>query len=119
MRKNIPVILAALFILCGVSLNFIRAAEGKISKKAEVRTFTGIVDSVSLADPEKGVKSELSAIDTNNKKTVFLVTATTTMYNAKSAPINLDKIKKGEKVKVKFITTKEGVNEAISVRIAP
>jgi len=41
------------------------------------------------------------------------------MYGAKSAPITLEKIKKDDKVKVRYTTTKEGVYKAISVRISP
>ncbi len=118
MNNKTALVLAALLFLCGITtLNLVQKAEGKTAKKAEARTFTGRVDAVSLADPAKGTKSEVVLIDTNKKKLSFLITSITTMYGVKSVPITLDKIKKGDKVKVKYTTTKEGVNEAISVRI--
>jgi len=120
MCKKITVIFLVVFSLCGVTTQiFAQKAEGKTGKKTETKTFTGTVDSVSLADPAKGAKSEIIATDEKNKKFSFLITSTTTMYGAKSAPITLEKIKKDDKVKVRYATTKEGVYKAISVRISP
>lgn len=120
MRKSITVVLAALILLSRIStLHFTQNAEGKTTKKTETKTFVGKVNSISLANPEKGTKSEIIVINKGNKKLSFLVTSTTTMYGAKLFPITLDKIKKGDKVKVKYTTTKEGVEKAISVRVVP
>ncbi len=119
MKKAAVIFIALFFLHCVAVLNFVQKAEGKTAKKTETRTFTGKVDSVSLADPEKGTKSEIGVINKDNKKLSFLITVTTTMYGVRSVPITLDKIKKGDKVRVKYTTTKEGVDEAISVRIVP
>ncbi|MBI5057436.1 MAG: hypothetical protein HZB61_12550 [Nitrospirae bacterium] len=119
---NIKIVAAviALFVLCGINvLTFAQKAEGKTAKKNETKTFTGKVEEISLADPVKGTKSEIVVTDVKSKKVSFLVTSTTTLYGVKSAAITLDKIKKSDKVKVKYTTTKEGVNEAVSVRIVP
>lgn len=114
------IIFSALIFLFGIAtLSFIQNAEAQTTKKTKTKTFIGKVDSVSLADPQKGTKSEIVVIDESNKKLSFLVTSTTTMYGAKSVSITLDKIKKGDKVKVKYNTTNEGLNKAISVIIAP
>ena len=80
-------------------------------------TLVGKVESVSLADLAKGIKSEIVVVDGANKKTSFLIKATTTIYDAKAASMTLDKIKAGDTVKVKYQTSKEGVEEAVWVRI--
>ncbi|MBI5099341.1 MAG: hypothetical protein HZB30_08900 [Nitrospirae bacterium] len=120
MCKKITTIIFTLFLLSGITTQvFAQKAEGKTGEKTETKTFTGTVDSISLADPAKGTKSEIIVSDEKNKKLNFLIISTTTMYGAKSVPITLEKIKKGDKVKVKYATTTEGIDKAISVRIVP
>jgi hypothetical protein len=50
-------------------------------------------------------------------KMIFLVVATTTLYNAKGETIGLDKIVKGNEVNVEYKTTTEGVYEAVFVKV--
>jgi hypothetical protein len=80
-------------------------------------TIIGTVDSVTMADPAKGTKSEIVVVNTANTKMSFLVVATTTLYNAKGETIGLDKIVKGNEVNVEYETTAEGVYEAVSVKV--
>jgi len=120
MCKKTTFIFIALVFICGIALpGFTQRTESKAERKTETKTVTGTVDSVSSADPAKGTKSEIILNDDKNKKFSFLITSTTTMYGAKSVAITLEKIKKGDKVKVKYATTKEGVDKAVSVRITP
>lgn len=120
MCKKTTVILFALVFICGIAISgFTQRTDSKVERRTESKTVTGTVDSVSSADPVKGTKSEIIITDEKNKKFSFLITSTTTMYGAKSVPIILEKIKKGDKVKVKYAITKEGVEKAVSVRIAP
>jgi len=86
----------------------------------ETKTVTGEVKSVTLADPVKGTKSEIVVVDksgTESKEYTFLVKSTTTIYSADWKAISLDKIAKDEKARVKYTTTKEGVNEAVSINL--
>jgi hypothetical protein len=86
----------------------------------ETKTLTGEVKSVTLADPIKGTKSEIVVVDksqTEPREYTFLVKSTTTIYNTDWNAITLDKITKGQNVKVKYTTTKEGVNEAVSINL--
>jgi hypothetical protein len=118
MHKQITIVFFALCFLCVITApGFTQKTEGKTEKKTETKTFTGTVESVSTPDPAKGTKSEIVLTDDNNKKLSFLITATTTLYSASSVPITLEKIKKGKKLKIRYTTTKEGVEKAISVRI--
>jgi len=86
----------------------------------ETKIALGEVKSVTLADSVKGTKSEIAIVDksgTEPKEYTFLVKSTTTIYDANWQAIGLDKIVKDEKAKVKYLVTKEGVNEAISVTL--
>lgn len=85
---------------------------------AKTKTLTGRIDSVTSADPEKGIRSEIGLVDKNGKKSIFLVKSVTTIYDINWKPITLDKITKKQMVRVKYTTTKEGVNEAISIKVA-
>jgi hypothetical protein len=87
------------------------------AKKPVRTTFIGTVDSVTMADPAKGTKSEIVVVNKANTKMSFLVVATTTLYNAKGETIGLDKIVKGNEVNVKYQTTTAGVYEALSVKV--
>lgn len=119
MKKSI-VLLIYLVILGSFSAS-VFAQQQAISKTPSLTTkqksLTGEVDSVSLADPAKEIRSELLVTDTSDKKITFLVKSITTIYDINWKPVNLDKITKGMLVRVKYITTKEGVNEATSVKI--
>lgn len=75
----------------------------------------GKVKSVSFADAVKGTKSEIAVIDDKGQVSSFLVKGTTTIYDPEFKAISLDKLKVDAGVKVKFVTTKEGVREASSV----
>lgn len=88
----------------------------KVSKKAETGMFLeGTVESTTVADIQKGTKSEITVTDGSGKKHNFLVKSTTTIYDPASASGVLANIKKDDKVKIKYSTTPEGVNEAISI----
>ena len=129
-------ILLALLVLAFISpLCFaqqpVSAPISKVNPVAvATKTLTGKVESVSLADPTKGTKSEIviespvevkevkekDVVSEKDQKTTFLVKSTTTIYDADYKAITLDKITKDQTIKVKYTTTTEGVNEAISVR---
>ena len=129
-------ILLALLVLAFISpLCFaqqpVSAPISKVNPVAvATKTLTGKVESVSLADPTKGTKSEIviespvevkevkekDVVSEKDQKTTFLVKSTTTIYDADYKAITLDKIIKDQTIKVKYTTTLDGVNEAISVR---
>ena len=129
-------ILLALLVLAFMSpLCFaqqpVSAPTTKVSPAAvATKTLTGKVESVSLADPVKGTKSEIviespvevkeikekDVVSEKEQKTTFLVKSTTTIYDVDYKAITLDKITKDQTIKVKYTTTQDGVNEAISVR---
>ena len=91
-----------------------------VTKAVETKTVIGEVKSVTLADPAKETKSEIVVVDkskTEPKEYTFLVKSTTTIYDVDWKATTLDKIANGQTVKVKYTTTKEGVNEAVSINL--
>lgn len=86
-----------------------------VVKPAEKKIVSGKVESVTFADPAKGTKSEIAVVDESGKKNDFLVKSTTTIYDADWKATTLDKVNKDQKVRIKYTTTKEGVNEALSI----
>lgn len=121
MKQSIIILISLIFFGSFSVLSFAQQQTQLISITPSLmpkpKSLTGKVDSVSLANPAKEIRSELLVTDKGNKKITFLVKSTTTIYDINWKPVNLDKITKDMLVKVKYITTKEGVNEATSVKI--
>ncbi len=93
-------------------------AQPAVSMKAvETKTLIGTTESVTIADPAKGTKSGISVVDDTGKKVDFLVKDTTTIYDSQWLPTTLSQIVKSIKVKVRYSTTKESVNEAVSINV--
>jgi hypothetical protein len=83
---------------------------------SSVQTVTGTVDSVSVADTERGLRSEIVIAGQNGPPLVLIVKATTTIYDPVWKPTGLDAFRKNDRVKVKYITTGEGLAEALSIK---
>ena len=120
MKKMLLTIIAVTFVssLCFAAEQAALPVTAKAMPKAiEARVFMGKIESVSLPDIAKGTKSEITVVDEKNQKLTFLVKSTTTIYDAYSKTMFLDSIKKDSNVKVAYVITKEGVNEATSIRL--
>ena len=78
---------------------------------------TGKVKSVSMADAVQGTKSEIMVVNDAGRIMTVLVKVTTTLYDANSQAVTLDKITVDSKVNMVYTVTSEGVNEAKSVKI--
>ena len=78
---------------------------------------TGVIKSVSWADPAKGTESEIVVIDAQRKITYIVVTSTTTLWDKENKAILPDKIISRKKVSVNYFTTPEGLNIGRSIKI--
>lgn len=119
MKKIFFALLAVVFAspLCYAQQAAMPVKQAQVKPVVESKIAAGKVVSVSLADPSKGTKSEIVVADESGKDLTFLVKATTTIYDSTSATIALEKIKKDDKVKVKYLTSTEGVNTASSIHL--
>jgi hypothetical protein len=115
MKKSI-FILVSLLVFC-LAATYSVAKTQAAQKPAAHKTFVGTIESVTLADPAKGTKSEIVVVNEVKHKMNFLIKSTTTIYDAQGKATTLDKCKAGDKVTVEYSTTPEGVHEAISVKM--
>lgn len=77
----------------------------------------GKVQSVTLGDAAKKVNSEIVIMDEMNKEQKIAVMPATVISGKEGKMISLDKVAKGASVNVKYMVTKEGVKEALTINI--
>jgi len=105
------------FVLALATILMSTACFAAAGHKAVYKAAKGSVVAVTLADPAKGTKSEVTVADEKSSEKTFLVKSTTTLWSKEFKAISLDKINPGDKVKVKYTTTREGVHEAVTINI--
>jgi hypothetical protein len=81
------------------------------------KIISGSVKVVTLGDPSRGVLAEVMVVDEKSAENIFLVKSTTTLWSKEYKAIDLDKIKPNDRIKVKYVKTKEGLTEAVSINI--
>jgi hypothetical protein len=118
MKKILLAVLAITFVS---SLCFAQEATAPTTKVAptpvETKTFTGKVDSVSLADATKGTKSEIVVLADNGQKLNFVVKAGTPITDKDGKAVALSDIKKDNKVTVEYTMGKMGAHKAQSIKL--
>ena len=113
MKKILLVLFAFMFLS---SLCFAESGKKVVTKHIEHNTITGKIVSVSLGDQAKGTKSEIVVLTKKGIKITFTVPPSATISDKDEKNPTLDKIAKADKVIVKYVTTKGGVKEAVSVK---
>ncbi len=83
----------------------------------ETKTFTGKVDSVTIGDATKGIKSELVVADDNGQKISFAVNSATPITGKDGKALTLADIKKDSKVTVDYTKKASGTNKAQSIKL--
>jgi hypothetical protein len=85
--------------------------------RAATKAFAGVVQAVTLADPEHEIRSEIVAVEKNGRRSSFLVTPSTTIYDPAWKVLALGQIQSGEWVKIRYITTADGLNVSRSIHL--
>jgi hypothetical protein len=93
------------------------AAAHGVPPKQIIKTFFGVVAAVTQADPEREVPSAIVADNSAGRRSSFLVTATTTIYGPTWKVLDLGQIPIGDRVKIRYVTTIEGLNVARSIHL--
>jgi hypothetical protein len=122
--KRVAIIFCALGVLSSVCFGQdtgLTAPKGgtppPVSKKAVVPLeVKGIIDTITLPEPAKGIRPEISLLSEDGKRYVFLVRTTTTVYGPDWKAISLDKLEKGQQVRVQYITNKDAFLVAQSIK---
>ncbi|MBF0479946.1 MAG: hypothetical protein HQL26_10730 [Candidatus Omnitrophica bacterium] len=87
-------------------------------QKVESLKIKGTVEAVVVADAAKGTKAEITVVEEKGKSVKCVVSAETPIMDKETkASVSVDKIKKGEKIVVKYTTNKEGLNIAEAIKI--
>jgi len=76
----------------------------------------GKVDAITLADPAKGIRSQITVIDEGGNSFTLLVKPTTTIYGPDWKAVTLDKLSRDQMVRVQYIKNKEGFLIAQSIK---
>jgi hypothetical protein len=88
-----------------------------VSKKAVAPLeLKGKVDTITLPEPSKGIRPEISLLSEDGRRYTFLVRTTTTIYGPDWKAISMDKLEKNQQVRVQYITNKDGFLVAISIK---
>jgi hypothetical protein len=86
------------------------------SVEAVIKTFAGVVEAVTLADPVRETRSEIVAVNAAGRRSSFLVTASSTIYDPAWRVLILRQIHSGDRVRIRYVTTADGLNVSRSVR---
>ena len=76
----------------------------------------GSVETIIPSEPSKGIRPEITLSGEDGKNYTFLVRTTTTIYGPDWKAISLDKLEKGQQVRVQYITNKDGFLVAQSIK---
>lgn len=118
MKKALFVFVAMLFVSSVCFAQQAPMAPKHVTPMATAnKTVTGRIQSVSLGDTAKNLKPEIEIIDKMNKTRKIVVMPATVISDKEGKVVSLDKVTKGENVSVKYTVTKEGVKEALTIKI--
>jgi hypothetical protein len=125
--KRVAYILCALGVLASVCFgqDTLPTAQQKggapppVSKKAIVPLeVKGTVNTITLPEPSKGIRPEITMSGEDGKMYTFLVRTTTTIYGPDWKAIAIEKLAKGQQVRVQYIINKDGFLVAQSIKPA-
>ena len=77
-----------------------------------VRTYTGKVESISVANPKEATPSVITVVDDKGQRMNFVVEPKTIIYDKDDKAPALGKIEKEDRVIIEYRTSKEGFNIA-------
>jgi hypothetical protein len=106
-----------LFLLPAAAVEDGHAGKVRNSQKNTARYVNGTIVSTSFADANLGTKSEIDISDSKGNSSSYIITDTTTMYDNKGNSITMERLTKGESIKIKYIVTKSGIKEAQLIKI--
>jgi hypothetical protein len=121
--QKILVRLCIFIFICSICIagqSYVTSAEniptGRIQKNLQTYEIKGSVDSVVLEDLVYEIRPKIKIIAENGDKYVFIIRSTTTIYDTGWKPTTLDKIMKGQYVRVKYKINKDGFKVALSIK---
>ncbi|MCX5707098.1 MAG: hypothetical protein NTW13_05550 [Candidatus Omnitrophica bacterium] len=119
MKKILLAILAVTFIssLCFAAGQSTAPVTKAVSNPSVVNTFRGNVESVTLGDSTKKVRSEITVVGDKGQKLSFAVRPKVEISGKDGKATTLGKVAKGDKVVVEYTTTQKGTRKANSIKL--
>ncbi|GEM_PF-1513101 len=117
MRKLFLAILAVMFISSSVFAQQTTTPTKTAAVPAVIKTVTGKVDSVTVGNTEKKIKSEIVVIDEKGQKITLSVKSGTAITSKDGQKIALSEIKKDTKVSVEYKSKTGGAHRAQAIKI--
>ncbi len=119
MMKKILIILCTFGFISSICLA--GQPESAPSKEVPAKTgaskeIRGKVEGVVLEDLANEVRPKITIITGDGQKHTFVIRPTTTIYDPGWNPTTLDKITKGQFVRIKYRINKEGFTVALSIK---
>ncbi len=101
------------------SLCFAQQSQGttKSASVAQYKTLSGKIESITMADPLKGTKSQIVVDEATGTKKTFIVGALAKLYDSNMNVITLDKLSKDKSVQVEYQTNASGGNDVVSIKV--
>jgi hypothetical protein len=87
-----------------------------LAKAGASKEIKGKVEGVVLEDLVNEVRPKIIILTGDGKKRTFVIRPTTTIYDPEWNPSTLDKIPKGQFVRIKYRMNKEGFTVALSIK---
>ena len=121
--KSILIFICAIGLLSSTCL--VAQAEGvpqkivspqSVQKNVRPKDIRGKVETVVLTDLKNETRPKITIVADDGQKHIFIIRQTTTIYDPGWNPITLDKIMKGQYVRVKYKINKDGFKVALSIK---
>jgi hypothetical protein len=113
------------FLICLGAASVCKAEQGSVPvfvsapDSRTVQLVDGSIVSLAVTDPARGLGSEIIVADQKGLQHVLIVKSTTTIYDPAWKPSGIDVLRKNDRVRIKYITTGEGLREALSIKQLP
>lgn len=117
--KKTAIVLMSLIFLNGVCFGAVNSGTAKMTKSSLAtipQIAEGAIDSIIPADPGKKSRAQISLKQENGNIENFLL-GKTEVYDLDAKRVKLSLLKAGEKAKIQYFTTKDGLRKAQSITL--
>jgi uncharacterized lipoprotein YajG len=115
--KKATAFLVSLLFFAGITAFAQAKKSTPIIKAAEMKTFKGKIESITLGDPAKNKKTEIAVKSEDQKSLTVTVKANTRFLDTEDKAMTVDKLKVGDKVHITYTTTAAGIHNAKSIKL--
>ncbi|HVN71581.1 MAG TPA: hypothetical protein VMU10_06145 [Desulfomonilia bacterium] len=93
-----------------------KAGQPEAQKSVHSREVRGMVEAVTLENLVNETRPKISIVADDGQRKIFIIQSTTTIYDPEWKPTTLDKIAKGQFVRIRYKINKDGFKVALSIK---